>query len=404
MLMKTIKKYLVYFLLLNLSISSFWETFATTNSIDDSSSKTTTSTTTKKDTKESTSTKKTTTSSNSNNSTNSWWWKTLKQIREERESLKTTNLQEKAVKDIILELKLEDLNENDPNNLRVKAIWKDEKGKTISIKYFSTDWYLLTFSKKIPRESLYWTVELLPVSSTSVNDYVLDKPYTIELNYNKFDGTTTERRQLIYVQVKDIEDQNKYEIVWSYTQEDKDKLVTEKADTPLYYKWRVSLNEWEMPIWIYNNEGVKLYETKTDYDWSFSILIDKSKIEYNKDYNVIWWKDGDLSKWISWILWEGKKYNFKNLRDLLDQFGGETNLQIKRNEKDIVKEEPFPYVYAIILVLLYLWIIYVFWIKLIKKLQRHPLKNKKHIFFYKGRKEKIMELREKFNLDNQNNL
>ena len=149
-------------------------------------------------------------------------------------------------------------------------------------------------------------------------------------------------------------------------------------------------------IWLYNNEGTKIYKDFVDDQGRFEIKLNnyETKIELWKDYYLIWWKDWTPDWKEYWFLYEWMKYNFSSYRKLFDEFkDNELSLKINLNKKDEPVKEDFPFLFTFILSIIYLLFIYKLQDKIIRKSFVHPLK-RSHKLVKANRKDKIINIKE----------
>lgn len=271
--------------------------------------------------------------------------------------------------DINLEIKLEDEKTHDLY-LPVKVVWKNEKGETKAIKLFWNSSSLESLNIKVDKTESYWTVE--------ITNAKLKEPIQIKLDYNKFSGTSSSKRILYYIQlIYDGKTQtySKWDV---YTQNDSIKEVTEQDLSVIKVTWKVTVAGTYIPeitVWLYTEQWEKIISTLTDIDWNFKFSISDvtNKLQLNIPYYLLYDKQGDIWSKVVGIVGGGVKYEFRNYRELSWVLWQQINLTTSANEKDIVKTQDFPWLFVLVLVLMYFWTMYFLLIRVIRSIYLHVL-------------------------------
>lgn len=323
-------------------------------------------------------------------------------LQEKLAKIRSWNVQVVDNQDITIELKLEDRNKQDIY-LPIKVIWKNEEWLWYGLKYFWLKSSLESLFKSIPQNESRWHLE---ITNSWVWENWISKDIKVDLDYNKFNGTQREKRLLYYLQFDYNNSTRQYDFGKYYTQNDledqqkKDAEITSisikgeaKGDYPIMW----------VDVGLYTSEWQRIESTQTDISWKYElkILDYQSKIEFWKTYYLIWQKAWNLENQVIWILTEWKEYKFRNNREILSTFAGNINLTVKLNQKDIVKSEDFPYILLIFLIVLYIWWIYIVFVKVIKKVFVHSLNWKSQTLSYEKREKKIKWIKTKLNISHE---
>lgn len=292
---------------------------------------------------------------------------------------------------ITLEFKLEDENKK-TIDLPLQAVWKNSLGsKTYSIQNFWKNWFI-SMSARIPKNEIKWTLTI----TNSKGEKKINEIIKIPLDYNIQWISSWSKRILYYLQFK--QNWSYYEFKKYYSQFDEEKEVKEELPNEILIKWKFDSYYFlkGVEIWLYNNEGTKIYKDFVDDQGRFEIKLNnyETKIELWKDYYLIWWKDWTPDWKEYWFLYEWMKYNFSSYRKLFDEFkDNELSLKINLNKKDEPVKEDFPFLFTFILSIIYLLFIYKLQDKIIRKSFVHPLK-RSHKLVKANRKDKIINIKE----------
>lgn len=298
------------------------------------------------------------------------------------------------VTDVSLEFQFETL-EWKELPLKTIILWKWEKWSTYW--YKTTNWILSLdwFEKKIPEGELTWTLEIRSLNNSTTK---LKENYSIPLNYSLFDWTSSERRQLYYLQFQYDSDSRSYELINYYTQSEKEKDEQKVEIKEVYIQWKIIWSYSNVDIWLYSSEWKKIYWWGSNSNWEFKIYLEnyKDRLKLNETYNLIWWKDWSVYENIIWLLYTWKSYTFKNYRDVETTFKNDLKLSIEINNKDIIEKEPLPIFFIFILVLVYFLFLGIVFIKVVLKIFKHPFESMKKEYIFQNRKTKIKDLKSKF--------
>lgn len=326
------------------------------------------------------------------------WYTYAETLQEKLLRLKMWSSEEvKDNQDVTIELKLEDVNKKDIY-LPLKVVWKNEKWEWYWLKYFWLKSSLEAMSKTMPQNESHWKLYF-----SNAWEEVIESDFQIDLDYNKFNWTLREKRLLYYVQFEYNSDSKQYKFKRVYTQNDLEQEQKQDAEVrDISIKWEV---RWEYPImwvdvWLYDTEWRKIESTQSDMNWKYEIKIFdfQQKIQFWKTYYLIWQKQWNLENNIIWILSQWKEYKFKNTRDIISTFSWIINIDVKINEKDIVKSENFPFIFLVVLISLYIFIIYYIFKSTIQTVYVHPYSKKVTSWVVKlERKEKLERIKNNLN-------
>lgn len=298
------------------------------------------------------------------------------------------------LKEVTVEIKLEDEDKEDLN-LGVKWIWKSDAWKTYRLKYFSSQWSLQSFTRRIEMNENYGTFQLMNKSWKKV----LTKGIEVDLDYNKFNWTKTEKRLLYYIQLKYNHNTESYDLVKIYTEleaKDQEKLKEEKKKA--IFKWRIidlanNRSIFKANVWLYTKEGILIKESVTSTYGEFEIILPDLEIFSLKEEYYLWWyKKWNLDEEIVWIRSGGERLYFNKYSEISDYFWEEKTIKVETNDKDVVKKEDFPYILLVTLLVVYFSFCYYIFITIIKKVLVRP-DSKVTIVKSQRREQKIKKIR-----------